>query len=88
MIAGILTMRTAINELAKEFVAVGESVTGHAFRWADRLRGLFRKGQIHRPVFAAKESSGGEGLQFLLLSHPFESLPDVDKRRHDLIPRA
>ena len=65
-------MGTAIHKLAKQLVPIDETLAGHAFWRTNRLSRLFGERQVHRAVFAAKETGCGEGLELFFLAHAFQ----------------
>ena len=77
-----------VDEPAELAVAVNETTGIHTLGRTHGGGGFLRERQVHRTIFAAEETSGGEGLQLLAFADAFEALADVDKGRHHRIART
>ena len=87
VVARELPARIRCHQLLEVLVAIGKPARLHPLRRSDGERRLLREGEIHRPELAPEEAGGGEGLDLLVLADPFQTLADVDKRRHGGIAR-
>ena len=88
MVAEQVAAGRRVNEATELAVAIHETPGIHALRRAHGGGGLLGERQVHRAVFTAKETGGGEGLQLLAFADPFEALADVDEGGHHRIARA
>jgi len=88
VVAEEIAVGRRVDEPAELAVAVHEAPGVHALGRAHGGGGLLGEREVHRPVFAAEESGGGEGLELLAFADAFEALADVDEGRHDRIART
>ena len=88
MVAEEIAVGRRVDEATELAVAVHEATGVHALGRAHGGGGLFRERQVHRAVFAAEETGGGEGLELFAFADAFEALADVDEGRHDRITRT
>ena len=87
VVARELAARCRGDELLEVLVAIGKPARFHPLRRPDGERRLLGEGEIHRAKLAPEEAGRGEGLDLLVLADPFQTLADVDKRRHGGIAR-
>src|SRR5262245_55901754 len=82
----MLPDRTGREQLAVKLVTVLETPRRHPARGTHAVGGLVRIRNVERPVFAAKEARGREGLDLFALTD-VEALADVDERGHRRVQR-
>ena len=88
VVARELTSWVRGDELLEVLVAIGKPARLHPLRRPDGERRLLGEGEIHRAELASEEAGGGEGLDLFVFADPFQTLADVDKRRHGGIARS
>ena len=88
VVAEQVTAGRRVDEPAELAITVHETTRIHALGRTHGGGGFLGERQVHRTIFAAKESGGGEGLEFLTLADAFEALADVDEGGHHRIARA